>query len=132
MTERAREDVEGLLESIADLLRIANIPEQQINVAQGPNFKVKHFVKAFDWLHQFSLSPQMGELRKAYALRPPEVWAMYEAMGTEGLREQEILQEAAREVQKRWRVKRPRMFGKDKPNAEDDGSQQEEDSKAAE
>jgi hypothetical protein len=115
MTERAREDVESLLDGLREILTIAGIPEQQINVATGPRFKVNHFVKAFDWLHQFSLSPQMAELKKAYALRPPEVWQMYIAMGTEGLREQDILQEAAREVQKRWRVKRPRMFGKDKP-----------------
>jgi hypothetical protein len=115
MTERAREDVEGLLDSLREILGIAGIPEQQINVATGPRFKVNHFVKAFDWLHQFSLSPQVTAMREAYALRPPHVWAMYKAMGTEGLREQEILQEAAKEVQKRWRVKRPRMFGKDKP-----------------
>lgn len=139
MTVRAREDVEALLGTIADLLRIAGIPETQINVAQGPNFKVHHFVKAYDWLHQFSLSPQMVALRTAYELRPPEVWAMYTAMGTEGLREQTILQEASLEVQKRWRVKRPRMFGKDKPippeedpYAENDGSQQENDSKTSE
>lgn len=124
MTKQAREDVEKLLEELRPLLKAAKIPEHQINVAKGRNYKVHHFAAAYDWLHQLSLCPQLAEVRKAYALREPEVWAMYDAMGTEGLREQEILQEAGIKLQKRWRVKRPRIFGKDKN--EDDGSKQEE------
>jgi hypothetical protein len=37
MTERAREDVESLLDGLREILTIAGIPEQQINVATGPS-----------------------------------------------------------------------------------------------
>lgn len=125
MTERAREDVERLLGQIADLLRVAGVPEQQLNVAQGRNIKVHHYANAYDWLHQFSLCPQLEALRAAYALRPPKVWEMYTAMGTEGLREQDILQEAIDPLRKRWRLKRPRIFGKDRPMEEDEDEQED-------
>jgi len=110
----AREDLESLLEKLRKTLQISGIPETQLNVSRGRRLKSQHFVTAYDWLHEFSCSDELAEFNKAFALRPPEVWIMYEAMGTEGLREQEILQAAAKALQKRWRAKRPRIFSPDK------------------
>lgn len=107
----SRESVEGLLESIASILRIAGIPEAQINVAQGFDYKTHHFAKAFDWLHDFILSSEMDRWKAIRALRPEGTWLNYYNIGVEGLAEQVLLQEASRNLQKRWRQKRPRMFG---------------------
>ena len=116
--KQAREDVEKLLNTLAPMLRIAGIPETQINVASGRKYRTKHFAMAFDWLHQFSLSPQYETFCEVYALRPAHVWESYSHLGIEGLREQDMLHDAGKALAKRWRVKRPRMFGKDKPNVE--------------
>jgi len=111
MAKQAREDVEKLLNSIKPLLRIAGVPKQQINVAKGPKYNVNHYTNAFDWLHDFILSKEFENFKKAYALRPPEVWVNYDIIGVEGLPEQKVLDDAKIELQKRWRQKRPRMFG---------------------
>lgn len=115
MTKQSRKDVEKLLEPYSGILRIAGIPEQQINVAYGPHYKVNHYAKAFDWLHDFILSPEMDHWTLIRAMRPEKTWEHYDAIGVEGLKEQDLLQEASKNLLKRWRQKRPRMFG---PNRE--------------
>lgn len=119
MIARAREDVEGLLNEIRVYLEWADIPSSQIHVANGFHYRIDHFVRAFDWLHAFSVSPPMVEFKRVFALRPLEVWQNYKSIELEGLREQVMLEEAAVELRKRWKVKRPRMFGPDKPVSEE-------------
>lgn len=119
MSGRAREDVENLLNDIRVYLEWGNIPLSQINVATGFHYRIDHFVKAFDWLHTLSISPQMIEFKRIFALRPLEVWQNYKSIGLEGLREQIMLEEAGVELKKRWNVKRPRMFGPNKPETEE-------------
>lgn len=115
MTKQSRKDVEKLLDPYSGILRIAGIPEQQINVAKGYDYKVNHYAKAFDWLHDFTLSPEMDRWYVVRSMRSEETWEHYDAIGVEGLQEQELLQEASKNLLKRWRQKRPRMFG---PNRE--------------
>lgn len=124
MTKQSRSDLEKLLEEQAPFLRIAGVPEQQINVAKGPNYKVHHYVRAFDWLHEFILSDELAAWKRVRAMRPEETWKHYDLIGVEGLREQELLQEASKKLLRRWRLKRPRMFGPDreKKNGKDDGT----------
>jgi len=119
MTARAREDVEKLLNDIRVYLDWAEIPPSQIHVADGFHYRIDHFVKAFDWLHAFSVSPPMVEFKRIFAMRPLQVWENYKSIELEGLREQVMLAEAAVELKKRWKVKRPRMFGPDKPVSEE-------------
>lgn len=119
MTARAREDVECLLNDLRVLLKWAEIPESQVNVATGFHYRIDHFVKAFDWLHAFSMSPAMLEFKRIFALRPLNVWENYKSIELEGLREQIMLTEAAVELKKRWKVKRPRMIGPNKPEVEE-------------
>jgi hypothetical protein len=114
MTEQAREDVENLLEKFRDILEFAGIPSYQINVSKGPLYQTHHFIKAFDWLHEFSICSQLEEMRKVYILRTPEQWKMYGYLGLEGTQEQELRDIASKALNKRWRMKRPRMFGRDK------------------
>lgn len=111
---QARENVQKLLDDLTPILRLAGVPKSQINVARGRKYRTRHFLAAFDWLHSFSLSLEFTTFQEVYALRPPEVWENYAAIGVEGLREQDMLQEAGRNLVRRWRAKRPRMFGKDK------------------
>jgi hypothetical protein len=122
---QAREDVQNLLDHLTPMLKLAGVPETQINVAKGRRYKLKHFVDAFDWLHQFSLSPAYEGFVDVYSLREPEVWANYKILEIEGLAEQNLLQEAGKKLLKRWRVKRPRMFGKDKPQDAEEENEEE-------
>jgi len=124
MTKQSRKDVEKLLESYVRILRIAGIPKQQINVAKGLKYKVNHYIKAFDWLHDFILSKEMDYWSSIRAMRSEETWEHYDAIGVEGLQEQELLQEASKNLLKRWRQKRPRMFG---PNRETIDAKEEAD-----
>lgn len=116
MTQQAREDVERLLKELRETLLFAGVPKQQLNVCKGPNYTVQHFAKAFDWLHQFSLCSQFIEMKKVYALRTPQQWEMYTHIGLEGTQEQILQGSASKALLKRWRLRRPRMFSKDKPH----------------
>ena len=130
MSARAREDVESLLDELRVHLEWAKIPEPQINVATGFHYRIDHFVRAYDWLHTFSMSPAYTEFKRVFALRPLTIWQNYESMGLTGLREQVMLEEAGRKLKKRWNVRRPRMFGPDRKVDED--AEQETDSEDSE
>jgi hypothetical protein len=121
VTKVSRQNVEALLAEITPFLIIAGVPAKQINVAKGPNYKVNHYAKAFDWLHEFSLSREMEKLKEARALRPESVWQHYALLDLEGLQEQLILGKASQNLIKRWKQNRPRMFGPDK-ETEDEGT----------
>ena len=73
---------------------------------------------AFDWLHDLFLSFEYGNMVKAYALVTPETWLRYNLLEIEGLAEQVILENASKELLKKWRTKRPRLLGKRKKNDE--------------
>ena len=120
MTKQSRDDVKRLLEGSAHLLVMVGVPSEQINVCSGPRYRVNHFIKAFDWLHDFILSDEYVEVARVWNMRRPSDWANYAFLGVEGLQEQVLMQEAGRKLLKRWRLKRPRMFGPDRPVEEND------------
>lgn len=73
-----------------------------------------------NWLEAF-INVRIRELDRAIGLVAPEVWARYQAMGVEGLREQLIRKRAENAVLKDWRH-RPNLLkrasngkGKNKP-----------------
>lgn len=121
MTKQAQEDIQKLLDKVADILRRIGIPDTQINVATGFRYRTDHYAAAFDWLHDFSISEELAAYKRVWALRPPEVWHHYELVGVEGLQEQVLLQDAGKALAKRWKRKRPRIFGPDRPVEDEDG-----------
>ena len=70
--------------------------------------------KAFDWLDNLFLSDAYVGVLGIYKLLPPDVWKLYKLHELEGMREQELLDEACKKLLKSWRTKRPTLFGKDK------------------
>ena len=132
MTTRSLQDIKALLDSLHDSLIQAGVPARQVRIAGGIEYKIKQCARAFDWLHQFSMCPQLEKFRQVRALRPETVWQHYAHVGVTGLREQVMLKEAGKALVLRWNVKRPRMFGPDKPPKEEfygekEGCQQEAD-----
>lgn len=132
MTTRSLQDIKALLDSLHDSLIQAGVPARQVRIAGGIEYKIKQCARAYDWLHQFSMCSQLEKFRQVRALRPETVWAHYALVGVKGLREQIMLKDAGKALVLRWNVKRPRMFGPDKPpkeeyHAENEGCQQEAD-----
>jgi hypothetical protein len=129
MTTRSLSDIQGLLDEVRPFLIMAGVPTRRAQIAKGLDYKIKQCARAFDWLHQFSLSPQFEKFKQVRALRPEDVWINYANLGITGLREQVMLKEAGKALMLRWNVKRPRMFGPDKPPKEEyheiEGCQQE-------
>jgi hypothetical protein len=69
-------------------------------------------MNAFDWLHNLYMSPEYEEVAKIYALCTPEIWERYVLFQIEGLREQELLEEAGKLLTRKWRTNRPRLLGR--------------------
>ena len=130
MIMRAVSDIQRLLDEVAPFLLMAGVPARQIRIAKGIDYKIQTCAKAYDWLHQFSMSPELHEIKKVRALRPESVWEHYTLIGVTELAEQDMLRDAGIALIKRWRVKRPRLFGPDKQSkeefyAENEGCEQE-------
>lgn len=60
------------------------------------------------------MSYEYNEVVKVHNLLPPENWKRYKLFEVKGLREQILLEEASKLLAQKWRVKRPRLFGKKK------------------
>ena len=119
MTTRSLQDIQRLLDEVAPFVILAGVPATRVRIAKGIDYKIKQCARAYDWLHQFSLSPQLDKMKEVRALRPEDVWINYSNLGITGLREQKMLKEAGKALALRWSVKRPRMFGIDKPPKEE-------------
>lgn len=99
-----------LLEEIKPLLIIAGVSAKQINI-KNISAKVDILLDAYDWLHEIKISKEYKDIEYAWGLLPEEVWKNYETFSITGLREQMILEKARKALLKRWRTKRPRIFG---------------------
>jgi hypothetical protein len=100
-----------LLDEIRPILLAAGVPEKrlQINVERK---KLRTLVDAYDWLHDLSMSYEFATAAKARALVPEAVWTRYKLMGIKDLQEQEIWSVAKDALIKKWRNKRPNIFGR--------------------
>lgn len=58
------------------------------------------------------MSHEYKEVIAVYALLQPEIWERYKLFEVEGLREQKLLEEASKLLVRKWRTKRPKLFGK--------------------
>ena len=111
------ETLPKLLAEMKPLLVAAGVKKGQIDLSIAKPF-TKSAVTAFDWLHDLYMSYEYARMAKAYVLVPPEMWKRYKLLEIEGLAEQIILENASKELLKKWRSKRPRLLGKRKKNNE--------------
>ncbi|KKN17631.1 hypothetical protein LCGC14_0963830 [marine sediment metagenome] len=111
------ETLPKLLAEMKPLLVVAGVKKGQIDLSIAKPF-IKTAVAAFDWLHDLYMSPEYENMVKACALVPPETWERYKLLEIEGLAEQIILENASKELLKKWRTKRPRLLGKRKKTNE--------------
>jgi hypothetical protein len=105
------EKLTELLDGMSSILLASGVPEKrlQINVERK---KLRTLVDAYDWLHDLSISHEFAAAAKARALVPEVVWKRYELMGIKDLQEQQIWGKAKDALIKRWRNKRPNIFGR--------------------
>ncbi len=112
-----------LLNKMKPLLIIAGVKKQQVDLTISKPH-LKSAATAFDWLHDLYMSLEYGNMVKAYALVPPEIWARYKLLEIEGLAEQRILEETSKKLLKKWRNNRPRLLSKRKKNNEQKSNSQ--------
>lgn len=108
-------DVSKLLDEVRQNLVEAGVPARQIKMPEGReanDIKIEQYVKAYDWLHNFKLSPEYVALEKAIALVKPHQWVNYKATGIKGLREQTIRESAELAIRRLWKKNRPSFFGR--------------------
>ena len=126
MLKDAHSTVSTLLDEMKPLLLLSGCNPKHVRVADG-DFKLKMYNDAYDWLHRIYLSCEYAAVKAVYDTRTPETWLMYEAMGTEGLWEQEAIAAAGVALKKLWRTKKPRLFGLDKEPPKDPYIEDEDD-----
>lgn len=114
LSNDARTSLEDLLNQMREVLVVSGIQEDQIRMRSG-NHKIKTCVKAFDWLHDLFMSKEYKEVKRIWDLLPAKIWARYKSFGIEDTREQNLLVAAGKKLNKKWKQKRPRLFGKDRP-----------------
>lgn len=115
------ETIQALLDKLKAILLIAEIPEEQLRVRSGKH-RINALSRAFNWLHDFSISPELEEFKSIRALLPEETWENYSLYDITDLREQYLLKQAAQRLGSRWRKKRPAMFNSDIKRKKDHGS----------
>ena len=119
VAQTSGETLDGLLGEMRPLLLVAGIPKAQIRVRDG-RLQIKTLSAAFDWLHDFKMSSEYGELVKVRKLLPEATWKRYTLYEIEGLREQKLLAAAAKKVAKKWKSKRPVVFNPNRKRRPDD------------
>jgi len=92
------------------LLKQSGIPVKQINI-RNPKAKIDTLLKAFDWLHNVKMSKEYERMEYVWNLVEPNTWDLYEKLNIEGLREQDMLEKAKKDLLKLWRTNRPKIFG---------------------
>lgn len=93
------------------------VPESQIRIRKG-KFNTKTLSRAFNWLHDLSISKEYVEYTAYRRLRPEDTWKRYELFGIAGLPEQLLLERAAKKLFRCWKRKRPSIFNKDRKKRE--------------
>lgn len=105
------EKLTKLLDEMRPILLAVGIHEKRliINVERK---QVKTLVDAYDWLHELYLSSEFELAKKARSLVSEEVWGNYNLLGIKDLQEQILWNKAKDNLLKRWRHKRPNIFGR--------------------
>lgn len=112
IAETSMETIEALLLKLKLTLARAGIPVKQLRIRRG-NHKTKACSRAFNWLHDLSMSSEYQQFEKTRALCPDEIWERYDLFEIEGLQEQTLLEQASQKLRARWRKNRPAMFNSD-------------------
>lgn len=125
--QQAWDDIGKLLGEMRFILIEAGIPERQVQMprtlvgsgeveqtvpADPLRIQSDTYVKAFDWLHNLSLSDAYLGVLKVKSLLKQEIWDMYKLQGFRGLQEQILLDKAQIKLRKLWKQNRPTFFGK--------------------
>jgi hypothetical protein len=105
------EKLTKLLDIVRPILLVSGVPEKRLTI-DVERKKLKTLVDAFDWLHDLSMSYEFEQAVKVRALVTEEVWQRYGTLGIEGLQEQILWKRAKENLLKRWRNKRPNIFGR--------------------
>lgn len=103
------ECIAELLEGLKSWLLLAGVPEKQFVLPETAKFDRVN--KAFNWLEEISKSPELAEVKRVRKLLPEEIWKRYELLEIEGLAEQNLLSTVLKDLLKKWRKDRPRLFG---------------------
>ena len=106
------ESIRELLDKLRPILLVAEIPEEQLRVRNGKH-RIDALSRAFNWLHDLSISFELEEFKSVRALLPKETWKNYDLYEITDLREQILLSRASQKLCSRWRRKRPAMFNSD-------------------
>lgn len=120
--KEALESLEILLKEVRPLLLIAKIPKHQLRI-RNQNHQVASLARAFDWLHNLKMSPEYDRLKWVRGLLPEETWRKYDLHQLEGLQEQILLRIAIKDLQNKWRKKRPAVFNRDVKKVSDTGKE---------
>jgi hypothetical protein len=118
--QQAWEEVEKLLDELRFVLVESGVPEHQVQMPRTDNgdpadplrIQSDTYIKAFDWLHNLSISSAYAGVLKVKALLPQHIWDMYKLQGLRGLQEQLLLDKAQIKLRKLWKQNRPTFFGK--------------------
>lgn len=119
VAQTSSETINGLLEEMRPLLIVAGVPKGQIRVRDG-RLQIKTLSAAFDWLHDLRMSKEFSELVNVRKLLPEATWKRYTLYEIDGLREQKLLEVAAKKVAKKWKSKRPPVFNPNRKRRNDD------------
>lgn len=121
--QQAWDDIAKLLDELKFLLVESGVPEHQVRMprtvigeAEQPadplRIQSDTYVKAFDWLHNLSISDEYAKVVKVKALLSQHIWDMYKLQELRGLQEQILLEKAQIKLRKLWKQNRPTFFGK--------------------
>ena len=119
LAQDARDSITSLLDKMRPVLLASKVPATQIHMKRG-RFRIDTCIKAYDWLHDLYISDEYKKVYNVWKLVDPATWKRYELHGFEGLREQLLVEELGKGLLRAWRDKRPKLFGPDKINEDED------------
>ena len=100
-----------LLKEMRPLLLKAGAPSKHLRINDKKKHRTDVLNRAFDWLHNLEMSEEFVVMTATLDLRPEKTWKNYELFGIDDLPEQILLKNAQKALLKKWRHKRPRIFG---------------------
>lgn len=107
--QTAYKNVEGLFDELEPFLKRAGI-KASMPTGDIDQIKTHVYADVFDWLESVLTSPELAEVKKAWALATPEQWEHYDMLGITGMPEQKILKSKLDELRKLWNTGRPGPF----------------------
>ncbi len=102
--QQAYADVAKLLKQLKPHLIDSGIKETRLKMPGGAIqiIKIKKYLAIFDFINALLNGPEWAAVQKAFKLVTPERWKNYKLMSITGLREQEILLEAQKDLRAAW------------------------------